>query len=97
MGLKSSIEESRARSSIGSTNRDLAISRPLPTPYYSLPSTPVATPYLPPKCLLIIYFVPPISSITLLLTLQQTVIELCIRPIYFIRLILSTLFNLLPF
>ena len=65
------------------------------TPYYSLLSIFTAlytTPYLPPKCLpivclLIVYFVLPISTIALLLSLQRTVLELRIKPINLIRLI----------
>ena len=54
-------------SSTGSTTL-----RPLPTPYCSLPSTfyPIATPYLLPKCLPIVYFTPSIGSIALPLTFQ---------------------------
>ena len=52
------------------------------------------TPYLPPKCLLIVYFVPLVSSITLLLTLYQTAKELYIKPINPIALILFNPFLL---
>ena len=79
-GIRSSI-----RSSTGSINSrpcDLTTSRPLLTPYCSLPSTLVTTPYLPPKCLPIVSFVLPTSNIALPLTLQRTVVELYIRPIY---------------
>jgi hypothetical protein len=65
-----------------------------PSVYYSLPTTNT-TPYLPPKCLPIVYFALPISSIALLLTLQRTVLELRIRPINLIRLILF--FPLFPY
>jgi len=62
-----------------------------PTPYCSLPSTAVATtPYLSPKCLLIVYFALLVSSIALLLTSQRTVMELRIRPITITGLILVT-------
>ncbi|XTI84754.1 hypothetical protein V2W45_1370344 [Cenococcum geophilum] len=50
-----------------------------------LPTYYNTTPYLLLKCLPIVYFALPIGSIALPLTLQQTVLELRIKPINLTR------------
>jgi len=78
--------------------RDLTTSSyPLLLKYLLYITTLATTPYLLPKCLPIVYFATPASSIALLLTLYQTAKELHIKPINLTELIVFLFFLFITF
>ena len=94
------MERSRTRSSTNFVNSrpcDLTSSYPLLLKYFLYITTLATAPCLSPKCLPIVGFTVPISSITLPLTLYWTAKELYIRPITLAELILFILFLLTTF